>query len=112
MTTLIPQSSIPQASTLINDTSSATDSPKVMGTRNQAMQLAGTIIAAISVSILAFTAMSLVIGAAIGVALTRMGVSEAVIWPIIAVTGMIALFISYKLGVKVWIYETGSMSKN
>jgi sterol desaturase/sphingolipid hydroxylase (fatty acid hydroxylase superfamily) len=111
MATLTPHSSIQMASVQSSDAAPLPDVQKNKRAQSRA-QLAGTIITVVSVSVLAFAAMSLVIGAAIGVALTRMGLSEAVIWPIIAVPGMIALFVSYKLGVKVWNYETGSEAGN
>ena len=66
---------------------------------------ASALLTALSVGVLALSAMGLVLGGLIGVGLIRMGLPEAVIWSAIGIAGIVALTVACRLGVRVWRYE-------
>lgn len=72
---------------------------------------ASAFLTALSVGVLALSAMGLVLGGLIGVGLIRMGLPEAVIWSAIGIAGIVALTVACRLGVRVWRYEISQVAE-
>ena len=66
---------------------------------------ASALLTALSVGVLTLSAMGLMLGGIVGVGLFRLGLPEAVIWPVIGVAGLVSLVIACRLGLKVWRFE-------